>query len=163
MQVGEDDAVVDDDHARARALLAVAVLVLVIVHVAHAHHRRLDHLERLRVQRRRRLGLEGVHDRCVDVLLRELLVRRREQRPPEIECGGQQRARCYPQCALVPPEERADRRARLRRRRRGGLRRGLSVGAGLARRIERLYSVTLFMGFRLNRFSAGTIPCASNP
>jgi len=75
MQVGEDEARVDDDHARAAlpvgfaGVHALRALLAVVGHGAHCNHRREDLFVGLRRRRRRRRGVERVLDDGLDVLL----------------------------------------------------------------------------------------------
>ena len=78
VQVGEDDAGVDDHDAAADAFDDVAVLLLLVPDAAHAHHGFANGLVGLGRARRERDGLERVQHRGVDVLLRDRARRRRE-------------------------------------------------------------------------------------
>jgi hypothetical protein len=70
VQVGQDDALVDNHHARAHALLHFfALLVLAVGH--DAHHGGAHLLGRARRRRGDVLGGEGAQHRCVDVFLRQ--------------------------------------------------------------------------------------------
>ena len=77
VQVGQDHALVDDDHAGADAALDLAALlvvaaVVVLGHQAdHAHDRGRDHLVGLGRRRGQRLVLQRLAHRRVDVLLRQ--------------------------------------------------------------------------------------------
>ena len=76
VQVGDDDAAVDDHHPRADTLLDDLLGKFAVAEAAHAHHRRTDHLIGLGGDRWQRLRLQRLRYRGIDVVLGEHRLRR---------------------------------------------------------------------------------------
>jgi hypothetical protein len=72
VQVGQDDALVDDDHAGAHAALAVFLAVLVFAQADDAHDRGNDGVVSPGAGGGQHRGLQGFEHGCVDVFLRQL-------------------------------------------------------------------------------------------
>ena len=123
MKVGQDRAVVLDDHAGAEAALHGALLgailgVVLVVHQAdHAHHRSGHAFVGLGRRRRQRLLLQRMPHRGVDLLLRQRGPLRLQPQHRQHQCRGEQRADAAPgqRRQVAAPDARA-RRCRLRRR-----------------------------------------------
>src|SRR4051812_41549964 len=113
VEVGEDDASIDDDHPRTDAALYL-VAVLVDAHAAHAHHRGADDLVGLRHARRQRIVFQRAHYGRVDVLLGQLTRRRRGCRVEEYKRCGESDARSKAERGAMPRQEVAHARRLLR-------------------------------------------------
>ena len=79
VEIGKDDAFVDDDDPGADALLSV-LAVLVRFQPTHANNGRSNDFVRLRRGRRKGVGLQGVKHRGADIFLGDLACRRRDRR-----------------------------------------------------------------------------------
>ena len=93
VEIGENDASIDNHDSRANAFFHVLAAFCVRFHPTHANNRRLNDAVRLRRRRRKGARLEGVKHRRFDVFLSDLACRRveyhvRQHHEQREQCSG---------------------------------------------------------------------------